>query len=55
MDHFDLGLAWNWEYDADFIQLLHASCGQCGVSLLQITPDNLEVILGRLEHDARVA
>ena len=51
MDHFDLGLAWNWEHDADFVELLHASCRRYGVSLLQITPDNLEATLGRLEHN----
>jgi hypothetical protein len=51
MDCFDLGLAWNWEHDADFVQLLLASCQQCGISMLQITPDNLEAVLSRLERD----
>jgi hypothetical protein len=51
MDYFDLGLAWNWEHDADFVELLQASCRQRGVSLLQITPANLGAMLNRLEHD----
>ncbi|MGC8785966.1 MAG: ATP-grasp domain-containing protein [Anaerolineae bacterium] len=38
---YDLCIAWNWEYDADFIALLEAACQERGLSLLQITPDNL--------------
>jgi hypothetical protein len=38
---YDLCVAWNWEYDADFIALLEAGCSSRGLSLLQITPGNL--------------
>ena len=41
MDSYDLCLAWNWEYDHDFVVLLEAACRSRDVSLLQITPDNL--------------
>jgi len=41
MISYDLCLAWNWEYDADFIVLLDTACRSHGLSLLQVTPDNL--------------
>ncbi|MBC7233504.1 MAG: hypothetical protein H5T68_09740 [Chloroflexi bacterium] len=37
----DLCIAWNWEYDADFVALLETACQARGLSLLQITPHNL--------------
>jgi hypothetical protein len=42
---YNLCLAWNWEYDADFIDLLDAACRSCSISLLQVNPDNLQAIL----------
>lgn len=42
MTCYDLGLAWNWEYDADLVALLEDACRANGLSLLQITPANLE-------------
>jgi hypothetical protein len=45
MANYDLCLAWNWEYDADFARLLDAACRSRGLSLLQITPDNLAEVL----------
>jgi hypothetical protein len=41
MSSYDLCLVWNWEYDADFVSLLDSACRSHGVSLLQITPQNL--------------
>ena len=41
MSAHDLCLLWNWEYDADFVSLLHSSCRSHGISFLQITPENL--------------
>ncbi|MGA2112598.1 MAG: hypothetical protein ABSG98_10700 [Anaerolineales bacterium] len=41
MKVFDLCLAWNWEYDADFVGWLGKACGSRGLLLLQVTPDNL--------------
>ncbi len=41
MASYNLCLAWNWEYDADFIEMLDAACRSCSISLLQVTPENL--------------
>ncbi len=41
MSGYDLCLVWNWEYDADFVSLLDSACGSHGISLMQITPENL--------------
>ena len=41
MTNYDLCLAWNWKYDTDFVDLLDRSCQSYGLSLLQITPENL--------------
>ncbi len=41
MSNYDLCLTWNWEYDAYFVKLLDLACQSRGLSLLQITPENL--------------
>ena len=48
MNHYDLCLTWNWEYDADFVKLLDLACKSRGLSLLQITPENLEDMIQSL-------
>ena len=48
MQDYDLCVAWNWEYDGDFIALLESGCGSRGLSLLQITPGNIAEILHAL-------
>jgi len=48
MTSYDLCLVWNWEYDADFVVLLDMACRSHGLSLLQITPDNLTDLLQSL-------
>jgi hypothetical protein len=50
MWHYDLCLAWNWEYDADFVRLIEADCAARGVSLLQVTPESLDQVLAGLEN-----
>jgi hypothetical protein len=50
MNSYDLCLAWNWEYDHDFVVLLEAACQSRGVSLLQITPDNLADLIPPLTN-----
>ncbi len=45
---YDLCVAWNWAYDADFIGLLDSSCQSTGLSLLQIKPENLPQMLNSL-------
>ena len=39
--HYDLCLAWYWEYDADFVHMLEAACTEGGLTLWQVTPRNL--------------
>ncbi len=41
MENYDLCLTWNWKYDADFVGLLNLACRSYGLSLLEITPENL--------------
>jgi hypothetical protein len=50
MLRYDLCLAWNWEYDADFVHLIEVACAARGVSLLQVTPDSLDQALAGLEN-----
>ena len=45
MVDYDLCVAWNWEYDADFIRLLLEACSSYTLSVLQVEPPSLEVIL----------
>jgi hypothetical protein len=45
MSTYDLGVAWNWEYDADFIGILRAACQAQGLSMVEITPGNVEQML----------
>jgi len=45
---YDVAIAWNWEYDADFVALLDAACRMRGLSLLPITPSTLAAALERL-------
>lgn len=40
-DRYDLCLAWNWEYDTDFVGILADACHSHGLSLLQITTKNV--------------
>lgn len=49
MQIFDLCLAWEWQYDEDFVRNLEKACEYMGVSLLQVTPHNLDSILRSLE------
>jgi hypothetical protein len=51
---FDLGIAWNWEYDGDFVRLLRTACQIQGLSAVEITPSNLQEMLPLLV-DGRVS
>jgi hypothetical protein len=48
MTIYDLAIAWEWQYDADFVRILEGACLDSGLSLLQITPGNLDNILQSL-------
>lgn len=42
MQIYDLCLAWNWEHDTDFTNLLEAAFLARGLSLYQVTPQNID-------------
>ena len=48
MKSYDLAIAWNWEYDADFIAGVEAECASAGLSTLTITPADLPTVLHQL-------
>jgi hypothetical protein len=48
MSRYDLCLAWNWEYDADFVAILEAACLARGLILWQVTPGNIAAALEAL-------
>ena len=48
MTQYDMCLAWNWEYDADFVAILEAACSIRGLSLWQVTPADLSGALDAL-------
>jgi hypothetical protein len=49
MQRIDFCLAWNWEYDRDFISLLEKSCTAQGLSSLLISNENLGTSLASLQ------
>ncbi len=51
MTDFDFCLAWNWEYDADFVAILEQACLARGLKFLQVMPANLFSITEALEKN----
>lgn len=51
MERFALGIAWNWEYDQDFVAGTERECSQRGLSSYAITPANLHETVKRLHSD----
>jgi hypothetical protein len=49
MIRYDLCLAWNWEYDADFLRIMDGAMRARGLFLLKVRPDNLVDALRALE------
>ena len=39
--HSDICLPWYWEFDIDFVHFVESACHEQGLTLWQITPDNL--------------
>jgi len=39
--HYDLCLPWYWEYDVDFVHFAEEACWEQGLTLWQVTQDNL--------------
>jgi hypothetical protein len=40
MKNYSLAVAWNWEFDDDYVGLIEKECGLRNISLLNITPSN---------------
>lgn len=50
MKIYDLAIAWNWEYDADFINGIEKHCSIKNLSTYQIRPDNLNQVMSELKN-----
>lgn len=51
--HFDLCLPWYWEHDIDFVNFVDRACHEQGLTLWQITPENvLEAITALYKGEA---
>lgn len=48
MEQFSLGIAWNWEYDADFVAGIERACAQRGLTTFRVEPSNIQETLHRL-------
>jgi hypothetical protein len=48
MLHYDLCLAWNWEYDRDFVQVLESACIKIGLTLFSVTLENIDSAMAGL-------
>ncbi len=44
-EYFDIGLAWDWEFDRDFIFGIERECGAVGVTTFRIDPHNIETVI----------
>lgn len=57
MTIYGLAIAWNWEFDADFVAGIEHACARRGISTFRIDPHNLPAVLrdlgtGRLAFGA---
>jgi hypothetical protein len=43
-EQYDIGVAWTWEYDADFVRSIEASARSRNLTLLQIIPQNVQIL-----------
>lgn len=41
---YDLGIAWNWEYDLDFVTGIERECHTLGITTFRIEPQNVKEI-----------
>ena len=48
MQTFDFCFAWSWPYDDAFANLLRQACQEQQITLLQVTPDNIDLVLEQL-------
>ncbi|MFZ1978531.1 MAG: hypothetical protein WAV76_11305, partial [Bacteroidota bacterium] len=43
-EYYDIGVAWTWEYDADFVRSIESSARNRNLRILQIIPQNVQGI-----------
>jgi hypothetical protein len=48
---YDLAVAWNWEYDRDFLQVLMSAAGRRGLNTYLIDQNNVGETIHRLQDD----
>lgn len=49
IDTYDLGIAWNWEFDADFVHGIERECQKLGLTTYRIEPHNVRDITRRFK------
>jgi len=47
---WDFAVAWEWEYDADFVMLLRTAARDAGLSFLDVTSGNVTGVLAELQE-----
>lgn len=52
MLHIDLGIAWKWEYDNDFVHIVNKKCLQNNIQSYIIHKDNLDETKDKLHSEA---
>lgn len=50
MEHFDLAIAYTWEYDQDFVEMIEESFQSCSLKTYLIKPDNLNEVINLLQN-----
>jgi hypothetical protein len=49
---YDLAVAWNWDLDADFVSVIESAARVHGISVLQITRQNLDEVTEEISRGA---
>jgi hypothetical protein len=52
MKSYPLAVAWNWEFDDDYVGLIDKECGLHNISVLTITPSNLAEVQSEIQHES---
>jgi hypothetical protein len=47
------GIAWNWQYDLDFVQMLDKACHEAGLNSFLVSHHNLAQVIAEVERDER--
>jgi hypothetical protein len=50
MEIYDIGLAYVWEYDDDFIDLIESSMHKAGLSSFRITAWNIDEVTEKVKN-----